>query len=119
MNDQIMISNTEHKMNNFQFINIQLISSSGIKQNVYGYTETGIRVWGGGIVKLSQREWKPWPIDLLLLQYQRKIEKERKEQLEIELAEEERKRALKEEESMKIYTTSATGEGLTCVSGKI
>lgn len=95
---------------------MQLVSSSGIKQNVYGYTETGIRVWGGGIVKLSPKEWKPWPIDLLLIHHQRQMEKEREDQLQKQIEEEERKRALEEEESMKIFTTSASGDGLTCVS---
>ena len=76
-------------------------------------------MWGGGIAKLSQKEWKPWPIDLLLIHYQRQVEKEKEEQLRIQMEEEERKRALDEENSMKIYTTSATGEGLTCVGKKL
>lgn len=73
-----------------------------------------MRVWGGGIVKLSQKEWKHWPIDLLLIQYQRKLEEEKKQEMIRQREEEEKQREM-EDESVRVYTTSAMGEGLTCV----
>ena len=39
----------------------------GVLQNASGFTETGRRVWGGGQVKVSEREWVAWPLDLLML----------------------------------------------------
>ncbi|TYZ65141.1 hypothetical protein PybrP1_007457, partial [[Pythium] brassicae (nom. inval.)] len=41
-------------------------SSAGVQQNPLGRTPDGLRVWGGGIVKLRKHEWIPWPIDLLV-----------------------------------------------------
>jgi len=39
------------------------VSKLGIFQNPTGIHE-GKRVWGGGIIKIPQHEWIPWPIDL-------------------------------------------------------
>ena len=76
---------------------------------------TGQRVWGGGIVKVTSREWVAWPADLLMMHYHRRVEKERKE-AEVRLREaQERAREAAAEQAMRVHTTSASGEGLTCV----
>ncbi|GLE01591.1 hypothetical protein PINS_up010421 [Pythium insidiosum] len=42
-----------------------LTSPDGILQNALGVHD-GVRVWGGGIVKIRKSEWLPWGIDLLV-----------------------------------------------------
>lgn len=42
-----------------------LVSNTGILQNPTGW-HNGVRVWGGGIIKLRKEDWIPWDIDKLL-----------------------------------------------------
>lgn len=73
-------------------------------------------MWGGGIVKVTSREWVAWPADLLMMHYHRRVEKERAEAEARLLEAQERAREAATEQAMRIHTTSASGEGLTCVS---
>ncbi|KAI8799354.1 coiled-coil domain-containing protein 84 protein [Cladochytrium replicatum] len=43
---------------------LTIISPLGVKQNPTGRDENGARVWGGGIIKLSTSQWKPWDVEL-------------------------------------------------------
>ena len=88
-----------------------LQSASGILQNPSGYTATGRRVWGGGIVKLTKKEWKPWPIDLLMQHLSRRRSMVKRALREAEMA------ARKKEEEVVVlkHTESARGDGLSCV----
>ena len=66
-------------------------------------------------MKVSEREWLPWPIDLLMIHYRRRLQKQHEEE-EIKKREaEERAREAEEEKAMQVHTTSASGVGLTCV----
>ena len=75
-------------------------------------------MWGGGIVKVSEREWLPWPIDLLMIHYRRRVQKQQEEEERKKREAEERIREAEEEKAMQIHTTSASGRGLTCVGGR-
>ena len=68
-------------------------------------------MWGGGIVKLTKSEWKPWPIDLLFQHLRRQQQAAEKA---AQAAEKARQRQLEEAIPMR-HTESATGEGLRCV----
>ena len=88
----------------------------GVLQNASGFTETGRRVWGGGQVKVSEREWVAWPLDLLMLHV---IRRRSQAQRAIHSGEAlfQRREAAKEAEAepAPVFTTHAVGEGLTCV----
>lgn len=88
----------------------------GVLQNASGFTETGRRVWGGGQVKVSEREWVAWPLDLLMFHV---LRRRAGAQQAIQAAEEARRQreAEKAAEARRpvVFTTKAAGEGLTCV----
>lgn len=67
-------------------------------------------------MKVTSHEWVAWPADLLMMHYHRRVEKERAEAEARLLEAQERAREAATEQAMRIHTTSASGEGLTCVS---
>lgn len=84
-------------------------------QNPSGFTETGKRVWGGGIVKLSKKEWVDWPIDLIFLHlYQRQSSVQKLIQ-EAEVRQRKEEATKQKEAVLRMHTVGATAPGLTCI----
>lgn len=69
-------------------------------------------MWGGGIVKLSMKEWTSWPIDLIFLHLQKREESVKK------LIQQAESQKVKEviSQPLTIHTVSASGSNLQCVS---